>query len=562
MIRMTFTRAACTAALLLMSAASLPLLAASPAGSTPQRPNILLVISDDIGLDANTDMYPGLIDGLVKQYGPSGRNHPQYRQIAGRPASTPNLNALAQSGMRFTQAWAQPFCSPTRVSMITGLFSVKTGVLDYYNWGSQNHHTFVHDLKARGGYATAAFGKWHMAGLGQSGYPGIKPREAGFDLYRGNLNGAPSTYWMYEYHVQDASTPADKYRTEEAPTRSLPGIAPTTYAPVTQVADALKWINEQERQRPDQPWLAWVAFNNAHITENQRPNPMAVPNADTLDDRTRREMQACGGQFGSANVGKCTDKALHRALTNSLDTIAGRLLQAVDALDRNTYVIFVGDNGTWMFGANREFIDNMYITRLDRSKGSAYESGVRVPLVVRGPGIRAGTSSNVPVHAVDMFSTVLELAGLDVPATVPNRTGDGKVNVDGVSFAPVLLKNAKQTRDPYRDYLLVEVINPTKQNLRQVAARNTHYKVLCTTSADTADCEFYDLVEDPLEEFKLSKPASCEAYRKGSLNPEASDWSFCHLQQVLAKESMLSQPPPPPSAPAQPQRPAAGPTQG
>jgi len=560
MIRRTFTRAACAAALLLMSAASLPLLAASPAGNAEQRPNILLIISDDIGLDANTDMYPGLIDGLVKQYGPSGRNHPQYREIAGRPASTPNLNALAQSGMRFTQAWAQPFCSPTRVSMITGLFSVKTGVLDYYNWGSQNHHTFVHDLKAKGGYATAAFGKWHMAGLGQSGYPGIKPREAGFDLYRGNLNGAPSTYWMYEYHVQDAATPADKYRTEEAPTRSLPDIAPTTYAPVTQVADALKWISDQERQRPDQPWMAWMAFNNAHITENQRPNPMAVPNADTLDERTRREMQACGGQFGSANVGNCTDKALHRALTNSLDTIVGRLLQAVDALDRNTYVIFVGDNGTWMFGANREFIDNMYITRLDRSKGSAYESGVRVPLVVRGPGIRAGASSDVPVHVVDMFSTVLELADLDVPATVPNRTGDGKVKVDGVSFAPVLLKNAKQTRDPNRDYLLVEVINPTRQNLRQVAARNARYKVLCTTSAETANCDFYDLAEDPLEEFKLSKPASCEAYQKGSLRPEARDWSFCHLQQVLAKDSMLSQPPPPPSAPAQPAAPRPGPS--
>ena len=64
---------------------------------------------------------------------------------------------------------------------------------------------------------------------------------------------------------------------------------------------------------------------------------------------------------------------------------------------------------------------------------------------------------------------------------------DGKVKVDGVSFAPVLLKNAKQIRDPYRDYLLVEVINPTKQNLRQVAARNARYKVLCTTSADTAN---------------------------------------------------------------------------
>jgi len=523
--------------------------AAEAARGSTSRPNILLIISDDIGLDANTDMYPGLIDDLVRQYGPGGRNHPQYRQIAGHPASTPTLNALAQSGMRFTQAWAQPFCSPTRVSMITGLFSVKTGVLDYYNWATASHRTLVHELKEKAGYTAAAFGKWHMAGLGQSQYPGLKPKEAGFDLYQGNLNGAPSTYWLYEYHVQDAATPADKYRTEPTPTRSLPGIAATTYAPVTQVADALQWIRAQEAQRPTRPWLAWVAFNNAHITENQQPNPMAVPNIDTLDEPTRREMQACGGQFGSANVGRCTDKALHRALTNSMDTIIGRLLQAVDALDPNTYVIFVGDNGTWMFGANREFIDNMYITRLDRSKGSAYESGVRVPLVVRGPGIRAGSSSDVPVHAVDMFATVLELAGLDVPATVPDRNA-GKVKVDGKSFAPVLLKNAQQTRDPLRDALVVDVVNPTKQNLRQSAARNARYKVLCTGTAATADCEFYDLVEDPLEEYKLPRPASCDPYQKGSSQPQTREWNFCRLQEVLAKESALSLPPPPPSAPA------------
>ena len=515
--------------------------AAEAARGNAARPNILLIISDDIGLDANTDLYPGLIEDLVKQYGPEGRNHPQYRQIAGRPASTPTLNALAQSGMRFTQAWAQPFCSPTRVSMITGLFSLKTGVLDYYNWATASHRTLVHELKEKAGYTAAAFGKWHMAGLGQDKYPGLKPKEAGFDLYRGNLNGAPSTYWTYEYHVQDDATLPALYRTGAAPTRSLPGIGATTYAPVTQVADALQWISEQEAQRPGRPWLAWVAFNNAHITENQQPNPMAVPNIDTLDEPTRREMQACGGQFGSANVGRCTDKALHRALTNSMDTLVGHLLRTVEGLDPNTYVIFVGDNGTWMFGANREFIDNMYITRLDRSKGSAYESGVRVPLLVRGPGVPANSSSDVPVHAADMFATVLSLAGLEVPATVPDRNGR-KVKVDGVSFAPVLRQDARQMRDPYRDAMVVDVVNPTRQNLRQSAARNARYKVLCTGDAATANCEFYDLVEDPLEEYKLATPASCGPYRQGSLRPEAREWNFCRLQEVLAGESALSLP--------------------
>ncbi len=72
-----------------------------------------------------------------------------------------------------------------------------------------------------------------------------------------------------------------------------------------------------------------------------------------------------------------------RAMTNSMDTIIGKVLDVVDKLDPNTYVIYLGDNGTWMFGPQREFIDNMYITRRERSKGTTYESGVRVSMAIR-----------------------------------------------------------------------------------------------------------------------------------------------------------------------------------
>ena len=119
----------------------------TPGSGKSPRPNILLIIGDDIGIDMTSNMYPGLIDSLVKQYGPSGHNHPDYRLIDGRPSSTPTLDTLAQGGIRFTQAWTQPFCSPTRTSLLTGLYSAKTGVLDYLGWLSQNHHSFVQDLK-------------------------------------------------------------------------------------------------------------------------------------------------------------------------------------------------------------------------------------------------------------------------------------------------------------------------------------------------------------------------------------------------------------------------------
>ncbi|MBN1907487.1 MAG: sulfatase-like hydrolase/transferase [Deltaproteobacteria bacterium] len=508
-----------------------------------KRPNILLIIGDDIGIDATTNMYPGLIDNLTRQYGPSGHNHPDYKMINGRPASTPALDSLAKGGIRFTHAWTQPFCSPTRTSLLTGLFSAKTGVLDYNNWLSQNHHSFVKDLKEKGGYSTAIFGKWHIAGLGQ--YPGMKPKEAGFDLFRGNLHGGLATYFEYDYQIQDDTTPPDQWRTEKAPVRSLPGIAPTTYAPVVKTADTINWITEQEKNNPDKPWFVWFAFNLSHITGNQQPNPMVIPNADTIDEPSRREMEACmgpDGKFGSANVGSCSSEALMRAMTNSMDTMIGRVIETVEKLDPNTYIIYLGDNGTWMFGEKREFIDNLYITRRNRSKGTAYESGVRVSMAIKGPGIKANIQSDEWIHNVDLFSTILELADLEVPKIVPNKTGDGTVAVDSVSLSPILFKGATGLRDPHMGYLLTETINPVMNNLRHVGARNATYKVLCANNPETGNCTFYNLIDDPIEEYPLDKPASCENYKNKKWSPADPEWNFCRLQEVVATESFMAEP--------------------
>jgi arylsulfatase A-like enzyme len=510
------------------------------AGAQAQQtsPNILLIISDDIGFDVTSNMYPGAIDRLVEQYGPDGLDHPDYEMIDGRPASTPTLDALARSGISFTQVWVQPFCSTTRASILTGLTAAKTHVIDYNRHVTHSHHSFVKDMKEKAGYSTAVFGKWHMAGLGN--YPGMRPKEAGFDLFLGNLHGGLATYWDYDYHVQDDATPPDQWRTEEPPARTLPGIEATTYGPVVKVADTIDWITAQEQERPDKPWLAWLAFNVSHITGNQQPNPMAVPNADTLNELARREIEACGGTFGSANVGACSSEALMRAMTNSMDTVIARLLDVVDELDPNTYVIYIGDNGTWMFGEGREFIDNMYITRRDRSKGTVYESGVRVPLTVRGPRIAAGTRSDEPVNGVDLFATILELAGLDVPRTVPDSTGSGTVAVDGVSLTPILFDEASTVRDPNNDYLLAETQNPIRNNMRQAAARNGTFKVLCTDGVAGEACEFYNLARDPLEEFPLEKPVSCAGYDNGDWTPANEGWHFCRLLGVIENESLLA----------------------
>jgi hypothetical protein len=336
--------------------------------------------------------------------------------------------------------------------------------------------------------------------------------------------------------VQDADTPADQWRIEAPPKRVLPGIAPTTYAPVVKVADAIEWIKAKKAADPNKPWFAWVAFNLAHATAGQPP--MIVPNADTLDAKSAKEMTDCGGEFGTTKVGKCSGEALMRAMTNSMDTIFGKLLDAVDTLDPNTYVIYISDNGTAMYGrSGLDFIDNMYITRKGRGKGSAYQSGALVPLIIRGPKIAANSRNNSYAHVVDLFSTIMELAGLTPPKSVSNSTGAGAVPLDSVSLTPILFNKAKATRDPNTGYILNENKNLMTKGTRWVGAQNATYKVVCIDSA--SNCTFFNLANDPLEEYPLKKPDGCADYANGKWTPANPQWHYCRLTDVVAKESFL-----------------------
>jgi arylsulfatase A-like enzyme len=535
----TLTAAAIIGLVFILDPASVPAQERGEAGTT-QRPNILLIISDDVGTDVTSDIYPGMIDQLTARYGPSGLNHPDFQAIDGRPASTPNLAQLARQGMRFTNVWAHPFCSPTRAALITGLFAAETKVANYQNALSQSHTTFVQLLKDEG-YSTAVFGKWHLAGLtGNPPYPGMKPKEAGFEIFKGNMHAAITTFWDYGYQVQVSDTPANEWLEQSPPERSLPGIAPTTFAPVVKVADTIEWIGEKEANDPDKPWFAWLAFNLSHATSARRPSQMAVPNADTLDAASREEMEACGGVFGSQDVGNCSGEAQMRAMTNALDTVVGKLLDAVNEIDEDTYVIYIGDNGTPMYGRpGLDFIDNMYITRSGRGKGTVYESGAQVPMVVTGPGIDPNSENSEFAHAVDMFATVLELAGLDAPTTVSNSTGTGSVPLAGVSLAPILLGHASRVRDPNEGYILTETHDLMRGGIREVGARNGTHKVLCTDEASMSACEFFDVATDPLEEFPLAKPAGCDGYVNGDWSPVDPEWHFCRLTEVVASKSFL-----------------------
>jgi arylsulfatase A-like enzyme len=163
-------------------------------------------------------------------------------------------------------------------------------------------------------------------------------------------------------------------------------------------------------------------------------------------------------------------------------------------------------------------------------------------MAIKGPGIKANTQSDEWIHNVDLFSTILELAGLEAPKMVPNRTGDSMVDVDSVSLTPILFKGATGLREPNMGYLLTETINPVMDNLRHVGARNATYKVLCANNPETGNCTFYNLIDDPLEEYPLAKPASCENYKNKKWSPADPEWNFCRLQEVIATKSFMASP--------------------
>ena len=470
-------------------------------------PNFVILIADDIGIDVASDLYPELLDDLAGIYGTA---------VYGNPASMPvTVERIAEQGVVFSNAWAQPVCSPTRAALITGLYAAKTGVTAPGSPLPDAPFSFVDRLSEQG-WRTALFGKWHLG----TNTTGVLPQEAGFDLFRGHTGGGIEDFWNYNYQVQDELTQDPSvYRTDPTPTKSLPGIGATTFAPVVKVADAIETINEWEAEAPDAPWLVWLAFNEAHW-------PMHVPNADTLDAPSLAEVTGCGGTPGTNTRGSCNDAVLVRAMTNAMDTVIEHLIDTVEAVDPNTYVIFIGDNGT-----ESDSIENMYLTTSGRGKGTVYESGARVALAISGPGIEPGGESAEFTHAADLFATVLDLAGLDVPTENFNSTG-AVVASDSMSLAPILLGHSTSVRDPDEGYILTE----TSWQGNKTGARNAEYKIVC--NGNTSNCTFYDMIDDPLEEFPLDKPASCVNFRStwSTADPE---WHYCRLLEVVASESIL-----------------------
>jgi len=329
---------------------TLALLAALAVPGQPDRPNVLLILTDDQG------------------YGDFG--------LHGNPTvKTPNLDAFAKANTRFERFYVSPLCAPTRASLLTGRYSLRTGV-----WGvTHNKETMRADevtlaeaLRAAG-YRTGCFGKWHNG----EQWPYTAPGQ-GFDDFVGFHNG----HW-------------NNYLDAEILRGSKPH-ATKGYLPDVLTDEALAYMKANR----DRPWLCYVAYHTPH-------SPFQVP------DRYYEPFK---------NAGLEPPLAAIYGMVANLDDNFGRLLKGLDDLDlaKKTIVLSLCDNGP--NGAR-------FNAGLRGTKGSVHEGGCRSPLFLRWPGNAAGKVIPQIAAHIDLYPTLLDLCGVAPPKGPP---------VDGRSLRPLL----------------------------------------------------------------------------------------------------------------------------
>ena len=418
-----------------MFTSCLPLLALCAAPALPVPQDNTLVLLSD---DLGVDIVTCYLEGPVV-------------------APTPNIDSLAREGVLFRNAWANPVCSPTRAHLQTGRHAFRTGigmVVTVNGWALPLSETTLPEalgLYAPSPVADAYFGKWHLGNASVGGT--AAPNAAGWSHFAGtetNLN-KPQTYFAWTHVENGISTQAQEYAT----TRT--------------VDDFLEW-----RKTAPEPWVAVVAFHAPHDPVHAPPSHLHSFNLPNIEPRMRPRL-------------------FYRAMVEAMDTEIGRLLAGMGAQRANTNVIFMADNGTPSSAAVQPFTPA-------HAKLTPYEGGVNVPLIISGPAVKGNAREvNSLVHSTDIFSTVLELSGVDQDVLHSNLT------IDGISLVPYL-EDPKQAGIRGHVFSELFVPNGTWHNQETRVIRNKRYKLIRSGLQEPFVLELYDLSFDPFETNNLIGP--------------------------------------------------------
>lgn len=410
------------------------------AQAAARRPNVILVLVDDLGW-SDLGCY-------------------------GNPAvDTPRIDAFCAESIKFTDAYsAAPVCSPTRASIMTGHAPARLHITNHMpdresfmpedpvllpahckDRLALEYDTLAERLSGAG-YRTAFMGKWHLAPADQPDEAEFFPDRQGFEInVGGNGWGSPGRSFFAPY-----SFPGLESKTEDE------------YLPYRIGEEAAAWLDE--RADETEPFFLALWHYTVHWPMDAPPDLLA-------------KYQARGTGPGVVDV-------RYAAMTEALDRVFGSVLDALERSGRadETLVIFTSDNG-----ALGSVADNR---PLRAAKGYLYEGGIRVPMMVRWPGVVTPGVTASPVISTDLYATILEAAGVPVPDDDPG---------DSTSVVPVLRGEPMK-----RDALFFHYPNYAwhRSNRLGGAIRAGDLKLI--ERFDDGSLELYDLAADPSEMTNLA----------------------------------------------------------
>jgi len=394
---------------------------------------------------------------------------------------TPRIDRLARQGIRFTDAYAAaPICSPTRASILTGKHPARLHMTLWYGaavdpevnkeknpklFAPASEHNLgldqvtIAEVLRRAGYVTWHVGKWHL------GDPDHYPTAQGFDVnIGGTFSGCPKSFFHPFRGAMNIPLP------------QLESAQPGDYLTDRLADEALKFLDSHD----DRPFFLHLAFYSVHTP---------IEGKTDLGERYRRRI----------HDGMCHQNPAYAAMVHSVDESVGRVLDKLDSLgiaDR-TLVILFSDNG----GAHYRSITSNHPLR--EGKGTLYEGGVRVPLLVRLPGITLpGSVCHRPVLSTDFYPTILDVTDVEDNA-------ERNHELDGISLLP-LFKDP--TAELKRDFLCWHYphyyygMNTPVGSIRQGDWKLLEY-------FEDGRLELYNLAGDVSEEHELSASQPDVAHR-------------------------------------------------
>ncbi len=384
---------------------------------------------------------------------------------------TPHLDQLANESIHLNNYYVSPVCAPTRSSLLTGRYSLRTGVHDTYNGGAimATEEISIAELLTDGGYTTGIFGKWHLG----DNYPS-RPGDQGFEESVIHLSGGMGQVGDFTTYFQRDSSYFNPVLWHNGEQEKYDGYCTDIFT-----NEAIRFMDRSK----DTPFFCYLSFNAPH-TPLQVPQKYLDMYAD-IDPAT-----GFTENYPELDEMSDQDKAAARrvyAMETNIDDNIGKVLNALKRwnLEQNTWIIFMTDNGPQQ---------NRYKAGMRGRKGSVYQGGVRVPCLMRYPAEFNHTQNIESVTAhLDILPTIADLCDLTIP---------DHLTIDGRSLLPELYGGVSPvTERPLFFYWNRRY--PEKYN--NMALHYGKYRLVAHTAYDSPidKFELYNVIADPGERANL-----------------------------------------------------------